>query len=273
MAAQTSTEGIPNFKDHLLKDAYFAGAVHPPKFVTEEQERYRKELSVVSIRQPNFAGHYSVIEIRCGLRCEKIAIVDGIDGAIYPSPFRTTDSEFALPPPTWDFQQPRYISLSNLMIVPNVCPDGPSSCGTFYFIWENKRFKLLKQIKVSAIPIIPEQSPLIGKWEGHWGYTNGVENIAKRFRLTFREQAHRITGRYKGEESRSSKAIRNVIATKADLSTYRMEIDGACWNIAIDGDKLSGMWNGGPCSPIGIGVGARLILLDAIRVIEPKPVR
>jgi hypothetical protein len=45
-----------------------------------------------------------------------------------------------------------------------------------------------------------------------------------------------------------------------------MEISDNCWNIGIEGDTMSGYWNGGPCAPTGIGVGARLIRLEAKRM-------
>jgi hypothetical protein len=121
----------PRVEDYPALET-FEGEVHPPNYVTEEQKRYKKEIDIVAIRRPNFAGRLSVVEMFCGPGCEEVALVDARDGTIYPSPFGKASSPFSLPPPNWDMQQPRYMSLSRLFIVPNVCPDEPSKCHVLF---------------------------------------------------------------------------------------------------------------------------------------------
>ena len=257
-------QAAPRFEDFLVADTTFMGKVHPPVYVTAEQERLRGELQIAAVRRPTFAGQYIVVLMECEAACKKAAIVDARDGTIYPSPFGTADSPYALPTPNWDAQWPRFTSISKLFVVPNVCPEGPASCGSFGFVWEENRFRLVHKLPVSAQPVIPARSPLLGRWKGEWSYTNGVEVISKPFVLTFTEKGGRVRGSY-SEAGGKRRSIDRLTATKVDLSTYRMEMQGACWNVEVAGDSLDGMWNGGPCAGSGLGVGARLIALHAVR--------
>lgn len=257
-------QAAPRFEDYAVPPMTFFGKVHAPVIVTAEQERLRGELQIAAIRRPTFAGQYIVVLMECEAACKKAAIVDARDGTIYPSPFGTADSPYALPPPNWDGQWPRFTSVSKLFVVPNVCPEGPASCGTFGFVWEENRFRLVHKVAVSATPMIPARSPLVGRWKGEWSYTNGVEVISKQFVLSFVEKGGRVRGSY-SEAGGKRSSIDRLTATKVDLSTYRMEIQGACWNVGVAGDSLDGMWNGGPCAGSGLGVGARLIELHAVR--------
>jgi hypothetical protein len=93
-----------------------------------------------------------------------------------------------------------------------------------------------------------------------------LEYHSERFRLIFNQKAGRLTGTFISLGQKASRGVKKLTATKPDLSTYRMEISDNCWNIGIEGDTMSGYWNGGPCAPTGIGVGARLIRLEAKRM-------
>jgi hypothetical protein len=75
------------------------------------------------------------------------------------------------------------------------------------------------------------------------------------------------------ELDRKRKTFRmlDLVETRADKSSYRMNIDGNCWNVGLDeerADLLTGVWNGGPCTVIGIGGGARLISCEARRIAD-----
>lgn len=260
---QAGSGPVPTFLDYPADDTWFLGKVHRPVLVSEEAKRLGDELSRDVFGIPNFAGQYVVVKVFCNPACQKIAVVDARDGTVYPSPFQSKESAFALPPPTWDIEEPMHVRQSKLLIVPNVCPEGPSACGTYYFVWEENRFRLIRKVPVSAVPIIPQKSPLLGSWKGKWSYTNGVEERTQHFTLLFVEKFGRLRGSY--SDPRSS-AIKGLVATKVDKSTYRMEILGNCWNVSVDRDQMSGLWNGGACGPMGMGAGARLIGLRADRV-------
>ena len=57
-------QAAPRFEDYLVADTWFLGKVHPPVYVTAEQERLRGELQIAAIRRPTFAGQYIVVLIR-----------------------------------------------------------------------------------------------------------------------------------------------------------------------------------------------------------------
>jgi hypothetical protein len=262
-AGQAGSGPVPTFLDYPADDTWFLGKVHRPVLVREEEKRLGEELSRHVFGRPNFAGQYVVVKLFCNPACQRIAVVDARDGTVYASPFQTKESAFALPPPTWDIEEPTHVRQSKLLIVPNVCPEGPSACGTYCFVWEENRFRLIRKVPVSAVPIIPEKSPLLGSWKGKWSYTNGYEEPTQHFTLRFVEKSGRIRGSY--TEARST-AIKGLVATKVDKSTYRMEILGDCWKVSVDRDKLSGLMNGGACGATGMGAGARLSELRAERV-------
>ena len=61
-------------------------------------------------------------------------------------------------------------------------------------------------------------------------------------RLTFRleEKSGRFTGSYAAvdrDRTRTS-SIRELVATKVDKSTCRMEVLGNCWNVTVEGDRM-----------------------------------
>jgi hypothetical protein len=60
--------------------------------------------------------------------------------------------------------------------------------------------------------------------------------------------------------------VREFVQTKPVKSAYRANIAENCWNFNIDSNELSGLWNGGPCTALGVGGAARLITFDAKRV-------
>src|SRR5262249_17234556 len=111
-------------------------------------------------------------------------------------------------------------------------------------------------------------SPLIGAWEGSWSYANGWDNATHRFRFTFQERSDQVTGAYIDLDERQKRSVRvhKLVPTSMDNSSYRMEVEGDCWNITLEGNRMSGLWNGGECSTLGVGSGAQLIAVQAERV-------
>lgn len=246
------------------------------KHITPEQRRLQHRLKLVG-RSPQFAGHYDALYFRCengDPECRRLAFIDMKTGAVQGSPFANKESQFALPPSSWDWRQPDWMGDSRLLIVHNVCPEGPSSCGTFYFLWDDKTgFRLIQKKPVPAQPVIPDESPILGTWEGQWSYTTGgAVDPSGKFRMVFTKDLRKksIAGTFQ-ELDRKRKTFRmlDLVETRADKSSYRMNIDGNCWNVGLDeesADRLTGVWNGGPCSVIGIGGGARLISFEARRI-------
>lgn len=237
------------------------------KFETPQQERDRTWFQNMERRMPTFAGHYCAVEMPCGPDCWRIGMVDARTGKLHGSPFRTRESPFFLPPPNWNSQQPRYTGSSRLMIVPNVCPNVPESCGTFYFLWEGNAFRQIARKPVSAVAVIPARSPLIGKWEGFW--TGVTQTYPSTIAITQGRNSE-LSGTFIEQGPKPKRlAIRRITISMADQSAVRFEMEGNCWNLQVDEDdpnRLGGVWNAGPCTQLGIGGGARLFAVEARRI-------
>jgi hypothetical protein len=113
--------------------------------------------------------------------------------------------------------------------------------------------------------VLASGRPLIGVWEGSW---SGRANETHRFGLTFEARPNRVSGAYVdlNETQKGSARVQKLVPTSVDKSSYRMEVEGDCWNISLEGSTMTGIRNGGECSTLGIGSGARLIAVQAKRV-------
>lgn len=134
----------------------------------------------------------------------------------------------------------------------------------------------VKSIVLVALLCLPSLAaatpPVVGSWDGSWGYSNGPDkHVSGRFHLTFADREGKIVGTYQDLDSHRRQKVKifKISDTSPDQSTYRMDVDDECWNINVVGDQLDGIKNGGPCSSIGLGSGARLIGVHATRVLQP----
>ena len=149
----------------------------------------------------------------------------------------------------------------------------------------------LAAIVVLAVAVFGEEpDPLVGKWEGGWEYSTGMQGHVGTFRFVIAGTASRLKGRFTSLEDKELEAERKsesseemvvkehvrrvnrtvsmqkITRTAQSPPSYRWDADGSCWNVTLEGNALSGIRNGGPCAPAGIGPGARLISVSAKRV-------
>jgi hypothetical protein len=272
--AQGPNSRLPRFEDYPVKEVLKAKPV-PPQFITNAQLLVKEDMLFLftAMQRPNFAGRFVAVSWPCGTECTKMAIVDGKTGTIYPPPLNNSSWAFGLPIAQQYYANPDYRADSRLFILKHGCPEGPESpCNDYYFVWENNDFKLVRMVPFTipgqVAPVVPAKSSLAGTWEGSWSYSNGRETSTHRFRLTFADRSGRLTGAYVEVDGnpKQSHRVQKLVPTSFDNSTYRMEVQGDCWNIQIEGNAMSGMLNGGKCSAIGIGSGARLIELEAKKI-------
>jgi hypothetical protein len=160
---------------------------------------------------PNFAGHYIVIQWGCGTDCEEMAIVDAQTGRIYQPPFggKSPSVYFSVPIRTF-LRRPEFHLNSRLMIVPDACPQGQSDCATYYFVFENSRFrpivavprdtrigtKKADEVALQSGSQADATDPLIGKWEGSWNNFTGMDFDVGTFRFTSELQRGQLQGRF-----------------------------------------------------------------------------
>ena len=96
---------------------------------------------------PNFAGHYSVIIWGCGSQCVMMAVADLKTGVVYDPPLSGVGTELYVPLDNLSEMKTEYQPDSSLMILRDACRNFRGECGTYYFIWRDNTFSLVKLVK------------------------------------------------------------------------------------------------------------------------------
>lgn len=146
---------LPRFDEYRVQSAFEKKAV-APKFTKAEERRFRTAIrngvrSGERVRDgetgdpaagpgPNFAGHYTIVEWGCGTDCGEMAIVDAKTGRIFQPPFAGSRSSY-FSYPTRFSMPPQFRLASRLFIMPDICADNVAVCGTYYFVFENNRWR------------------------------------------------------------------------------------------------------------------------------------
>lgn len=158
---------IPQFADYPVKEI-FKGQTTEPILNKPWAKRYRTRIrdGVKNDTGVNFAGHYSVITIGCGLGCAMMVIADVQTGKLYPPPLAAAkDHPIELPSTavTLDdeilsfggYADVSYQPDSRLLII-KTCP-GPNRManiypfsGTSYFEIRDDGFYLLQRVKCAT---------------------------------------------------------------------------------------------------------------------------
>ncbi len=172
-SAQVVSLPLPRFEDYPARET-FKGPPHAPILSTREQRLYRTRIREGVSKGwgvwtngewgkeqgkpgPNFAGRYIVVVWGCGTACIRMVVADAQTGTVHNPPL----SDGGLAPPNLVFPQSTgsaahfdYRKDSRLMIV-EATPDWwrqGSQSYTFYFLWENDQWILLRRIPLTGKP-------------------------------------------------------------------------------------------------------------------------
>lgn len=158
---------IPKFADYPVNEI-FKGKTAEPILNKPWAKRYRTRIrdGVANDAGVNFAGHYSVITIGCGIGCAMMVIADVQTGKLYPPPLAAAkDHPIELPSTavTLDneilsfggYADVSYQPDSRLLIMktcpgPNGAADAYPFSGTSYFEMRDKGFYLLHRVKCES---------------------------------------------------------------------------------------------------------------------------
>jgi hypothetical protein len=158
----------PRFEDYRVTDV-FTGAPAMPILATSEEKHYGTRIrngvltgsdvwngswrNPIKSNGPNFAGHYFIIRWGCGSQCSMMATVDAKTGNIYGPPLSGAGSELYLPLDNLSDMEVDFKPDSSLLVLRNACKDfrNRSSCGVYYFNWQETRFVLLKFVMANPI--------------------------------------------------------------------------------------------------------------------------
>ena len=139
----------------------------------------------------------------------------------------------------------------------------------------------------------PPGDPLAGEWSGSWHDGKAFWNVSADFHLIFEAKHGKLTGRFlPGASIRNqvvhvlgsddlgqdhtdknpshAESIRKLVQTSSEPLRFQWEVDGFCWNLQIDGQRMSGFRNGGRCTAWGLGIGAKLVEVEATRAPSRK---
>ncbi len=136
-------DNLPVFKNFPVSEI-FKGTPAPVDFLSHPSALdFYTRISEGAKKEPNFAGHYTIIEWGCGTGCQAGVIFDAETGKIY----NLQPSEFGR-----DYR----VSSSLLIINPDVeelfkeYPNAvPKGISIFYYKWENNNFKMIKEKKIN----------------------------------------------------------------------------------------------------------------------------
>jgi hypothetical protein len=130
----------PRFEDFPISER-FHGKPMPVRLASREARRYRTAIREGVKEGPNFAGHYTIVEIGCGSACVLFAVVDAKTGAVYFQPFPISygmmeDQKELLK----SYPQHFRIDSRLLVVYGSRKNDGK---GMYFYKWERDRFKLI----------------------------------------------------------------------------------------------------------------------------------
>lgn len=128
---------LPQFKDFPVTEVY-QGKNSPLNLTTPEARKFRTVLTESAQQKPDFAGHYIFAHWGCGSGCHQTAIIDAKNGRVFMVPFTiTTVGEEEIDPV-------QFRPDSRLVVVNGSRNDQPEN-GSFYYLWDGKRLKLIQE--------------------------------------------------------------------------------------------------------------------------------
>ena len=126
------------FEDFPVREL-FQGKSAPVRLATREARQFRTRLTEASRQKPNFAGHYIFARWGCGSGCVQTAIIDAKTGRVFMVPFTvTTVGE--------EVVEPVQFRPDSRLVVVNGSRNDQAENGTYYYLWDGKRLKLMNHL-------------------------------------------------------------------------------------------------------------------------------
>lgn len=131
----------PSFEDFAVTSSFTGKPAAPDLTSHPQAPHFRTVLRQESSRGPNFAAHYTVVQIGCGTGCNHVAVVDARSGKVF-FPHRLSVVHTA----RW-WHEPfglKFLPSSRLAIVYGQANSEDAPFGISYFEWTGRDFKLLR---------------------------------------------------------------------------------------------------------------------------------
>lgn len=138
----------PKFSDFAINSGdKYEGKTAPINFASHLGATMFKTKLIEGIKEaPNFAFYYHLITWGCGTECQQIGIIDARDGKVYFADFASAEGI--------DFRLDSKLLIVNpieniIEVYGNDSSKWLDGLYTSYYLWENNKFTLLKEIKAT----------------------------------------------------------------------------------------------------------------------------
>jgi hypothetical protein len=129
----SSGKGAPQFDQYKVNKIY-KGKPAVPVLRTPEDREYRTRIREGAKAGPNFAGHYTVVDIGCGTECASFIIVDAASGRV----FSGAQKEYTCAPT---------FKVDSRLLTTDVCTGAiQKGCNRAFWEWTGTELKFLTRI-------------------------------------------------------------------------------------------------------------------------------
>jgi hypothetical protein len=132
-----TTVAVPQFDQYKVNKIY-KGKPAVPVLRTPEDREYRTRIREGAKVGPNFAGHYTVIDIGCGTECASFIIVDAANGRV----FSGAQKEYTCAP---------IFKVDSRLLTTDVCTGAiQKGCNRAFWEWTGTELKFLTRIPIDC---------------------------------------------------------------------------------------------------------------------------
>lgn len=112
---------------------------------------YRTRLREGAQEEPNFAGHYTIIEIGCGAGARCPAIMDAQTGKVFFPPELKVAEALLMDVGHADFETLNYRLDSRVLVVVGTANENLGAEGIYYYVWRDDRLTLFRFLPTAKI--------------------------------------------------------------------------------------------------------------------------
>ena len=152
VASNKASAPLPTFEDYRVPTPIpkrWSDAILARPGPDESGAQFQRRIREAAKEGPDVAGTYAVVQISCGSNCVNIWIVGAKTGAILETPFigATQCVPFSDGPLLSYRLNSRLLIVTGSLEIPDSewsFKDGP--CGTFYYVVERRRLRLIRAL-------------------------------------------------------------------------------------------------------------------------------
>jgi len=129
----------------------------PPHVLEGAAHTYRTVIRDQAREGPNFAGHYTLIQIGCGAATSCVAIADATTGRVYFPPNLRSASSLERDTGSFDLERLNYRIDSRLLIVAGVANEDEKTEGMTTYLWDGGKLRVLRSVPAATLCKTPRR--------------------------------------------------------------------------------------------------------------------